>query len=171
MSQACATASCRCGRVNFALIGKPIVHASCYCDGCRTAGLRFAEGGSPAIVSDDGGTDVVLYRKDRVGPVAGTDLLREYRLTPASPTRRMVATCCNTPMFLEFTPGHWLTLYRGRLTGAIPPLEMRIMTRARPSGPPLPGDLPNYAAHPPRFMFRLLAAFGAMGFRKPQIAW
>ena len=32
------------------------------------------------------------------------------RLKPESPTRRMVAGYCDTPMFLDFTKGHWLTI-------------------------------------------------------------
>jgi hypothetical protein len=33
------------------------------------------------------------------------------RLKPESPTRRMVAGCCDTPMFLDFTKAHWLTIF------------------------------------------------------------
>jgi hypothetical protein len=33
------------------------------------------------------------------------------RLKPESPTRRMAARCCDTPMFLDFTKAHWLTIF------------------------------------------------------------
>ena len=167
-----ATASCRCGRVSVPVTGRPILHATCYCESCRTAGLAFAEApGAPAVVDGDGGTDLLLYRKDRIGRFSGGELLREHRLTPDSPTRRVVARCCNAPMFLDFTKGHWLSFYGGRVSGKIPPLDMRVMTADRPDGPALPDDVPNLAAHSARFMVRLLAAWVAMGFRRPKVLW
>jgi len=86
-------------------------------------------GGSPAsggagagiVVAEDGGTDYVLYRKDRIRCVRGGDLLEEGRLKPDSPTRRMFAPCCNTAMFVDVTVGHWLTLYRDRVPGDMTP--------------------------------------------------
>lgn len=170
--QADAKASCRCGRVSVPVTGRPILHTICYCDSCRTAGLGFAQApGAPAVVDDDGGTDLLLYRKDRIGRFSGGDLLREHRLTPTSPTRRVVATCCDTPMFLDFTKGHWLSFYTGRLSGETPPLDMRVMTADRPGGAPLPDDVPNLATHSARFMVRLLVAWVAMGFRRPKVVW
>ena len=41
----------------------------------------------------------------------GAGYLEEHRLKPDSPTRRVIATCCNSGMFLDFTKGHWLTMY------------------------------------------------------------
>jgi hypothetical protein len=134
--------------------------------------LAFAqEPDAPSVVGDDGGTNLMLYRKDRVGPITGGDLLQEHRLTPTSPTRRVVATCCNTPMFLEFTNGHWLSVYAGRLSGALPPLDMRVMTIDRLEQSPLPTDVPNYERQSAGFMWKLLTAWAAMGFRRPKVAW
>ncbi len=164
------TASCRCGQVAFAVDGRPIAHTACYCASCRTAGRAFEQApGATPVVADDGGTDLVLYRKDRVVLVGGADLLTEHRLKPDSPTRRMLATCCNTPMFLDFTKGHWLSLYRGRLPGNVPPLEMRVMTADRPAGVTLPDDVPNHAGHSGKFMWKLVSAWAAMGFRRPKV--
>ena len=171
-AQASEKCACRCGRVEATVAGKPILHAMCYCTSCRTAGLAFAqEPGAPSVVGSDGGTDFVLYRKDRAGRFTGGELLREHRLTPTSPTRRVVATCCNTPMFLEFTKGHWLSVYAGRLSGEIPPLEMRVMTSDRLDKNALPDDVPNYATQSARVVMKLLAAWAAMGFRTPKVAW
>jgi hypothetical protein len=166
------TASCRCGQVGFAIRGAPIMHVACYCTSCRTAGREFEQTlGSLPVVADDGGTDLVLYRKDRVFQTAGADRLSEHRLKPDSSTRRMVATCCNTPMLLEFTKGHWLTFYRGCLPAEIPALEMRVMTEDKPAAVTLHNDLPNYATHSGRFMWKLLSSWAAMGFRRPQVTW
>jgi hypothetical protein len=73
-------------------------------------------------------------------------------------------------MFLEFSGGHWLSLYRNRLPDGAPPLEMRVMTRDRREGVELPGDIPNYGTHSGKFMWKLLATWVAMGFRAPKVA-
>ena len=72
-------------------------------------------------------------------------------------------------MFLDFTKGHWLTLYRSRITGAFPPLEMRVMTADRREGVVLPQEVPSFTAHSGKFMSKLLAAWIAMGFRTPKV--
>jgi len=165
------TAACRCGGVVLEVVGAPIVHAACYCASCQAAGRRIEQlADAPPLVGADGGTDLVLYRKDRVRCVQGGERLDAHRLKPESPTRRMVAACCNSAMFLDFTKGHWLTVYRARLPDDVPPLEMRVMTADRREGVVLPDDMPNYAAHTGRFMWKLLTAWAAMGFRTSKVA-
>src|ERR1700739_1483277 len=105
------TASCRCGRTALEVEGDPILSTICSCESCRTAGQQFErEPGAAPVLRADGGVDYCLYRKDRVRLACGAEHLQERRLTPASPTRRVVATCCHSPMFLDFTPGHWLSV-------------------------------------------------------------
>jgi hypothetical protein len=118
----------------------------------------------------NGGTRFVLYRKDRVSFLKGTEFLKEFRLTPGSKTRRVVATCCNTPVFLEFQSGHWLSLY-GSLwpEGTLPPLELRTMTSDLPDPSVLPNDIPNGKRQSIAFFAKLLGAWIAMGFRVPKI--
>jgi hypothetical protein len=117
----------------------------------------------------DGGTPIVLYRKDRVQCKAGKEHLEEHRLKPDSPTRRIIATCCNSPMFLDFTKGHWLSVYRKRFPDGAPPTEMRIMTKDRRAGVVLSDDVPNYDKYPGSFMLKLMLAWVAMGFRRPDM--
>jgi len=165
------TASCRCGQVAFETTGKPIVSVSCHCRSCQEAGQQFEQlPAAPVVLDSDGGTGFVLFRKDRVRCTNGSETLEEHRLKPGSPTRRVVATCCNSPMFLEFRDGHWLSLYRNRLPDGAVPLEMRVMTRDRRDGVELPGDVPNYSTHSGKFMWKLLAAWVAMGFSAPKVA-
>jgi hypothetical protein len=164
------TASCQCGAVVLEVAGAPIVHTACYCASCQEAGRRIEQlYDAPPVLDADGGTDFVLYRKDRVRCVQGGERLEARRLKPESPTQRMVAACCNSAMFLDFTKGHWLTLYRARLSGPVPPLEMRVMTADRREGVVLPRDAPNYAAYAGKFMWKLLAARVAMGLRTPKV--
>ena len=127
--------------------------------------------GAPQVVDEHGATRFVLYRKDRVRFTRGGDLLREFRLKPDSPTRRVVATCCNTPAFLEFKGGHWLSVY-GLLwpEGTMPPVQMRTMTSDLPDPSVLPGDVPNLRKQSGSFFAKLLGAWIAMGFRSPKIA-
>ena len=125
--------------------------------------------GADSGLAEDGGTDYVLYRKDRVRCIQGAELFEERRLKPASPTRRMYARCCGTAMFLDFTKGHWLTIYRGRLPADMPPATMRMMTAERPEGVILPDDMTNYPGHSGRFILKLLGAWIAMGFKRPAV--
>lgn len=165
------TASCQCGAVTLEIVGKPIVAATCYCHSCQKAGHAFeALAGAPAVVGTDGGTPYLLVRKDRLAWLSGSDQLDEHRLTPDSPTRRFVSRCCNSPIALEFTKGHWLSVYSARIPeGERPPAEMRTMVKDRPEGVELADDALNYAGHSGKFMWRLLTAWAAMGFRAPPI--
>jgi hypothetical protein len=166
------TVTCRCGAVALEASGPPILAASCYCADCRRAGEGFAMlPGAPRTMDEDGGTPCVLYRKDRVRCVRGKEQLQEHRLTPASPTRRVVAGCCNTPMFGDFTKGHWLPLYRYRFAGGGVAPQMRIMTRSRRADVIFADDVPAYSGFPPRFLFKLLAAWAAMKFQKPRMTF
>jgi len=159
------TAACGCGRVVFEARGVPIVGAACCCSSCQTAGRQIEQLPSAAKVLDaDGGTSYLLYRRDRVACVKGGEHLREFRLTPDSPTRRMVADCCNSAMLLDFTKGHWLTMYRKRFSSGAPPIEIRVMTRDLPQNVQLANDVPNCRSHSGKFMWRLLNARIAMLF-------
>jgi hypothetical protein len=166
------TAACQCGGTAIEIVGAPILTAICCCESCRTAGqqLELAPG-APSVLRTDGGTDYCLYRKDRVKVVAGGEHLHERRLTPGSTTRRVVATCCNTPMFLDFTSGHWLTVYRNRIPGDAPRPAMRVMAKDVPPRAKFADGIPTYPTHPATFMFKLLVAWAAMGFRRPKITW
>ena len=170
--QGSLTASCRCGVVKLEATGAPIAHAACYCASCQEAGRRIEQlADAPPVLEADGGADYVLYRKDRVRCVQGGERLQAHRLTPDSPTRRMVATCCNSAMFLDFTKGHWLSMFRNRFSSGAPPLEMRVMTAERRADVVLADDVPNYPRHSSKFMLKLIAAWIAMGFRRPEISW
>src|SRR6201999_3224056 len=119
--------------------------STCYCNSCRTAALQFERDlHAPPTVNADGGVDYCLYRKDRVTIAQGADHLEEYRLKPESPTRRVVAKCCGSPMFVDFTPGHWLTIFRDRLSGQTPEPQVCVMTRDKSEGLPLSNAIPAY---------------------------
>jgi hypothetical protein len=164
------SAPCRCGKVELEIVGAPILRGICYCASCQEAGrlYRAAPGAESGLV-EDGGSDYVLYRKDRVRCSQGGELLEERRLKPDSPTRRMYARCCSTAMFVDFTKGHWLTVYRGRLPNNIPPATMRVMTAERPDGVILPDDMANYPGRSGKFILKLIGAWMAMGFRRPAV--
>jgi hypothetical protein len=159
-----ARVSCSCGQVQLQLDKTPILVAECHCTSCRTAGAQLRQ------LEANGGTQFVLYRKDRVHFTRGFELLREHRLTPSSPTRRVVASCCNTPVFLEFQRGHWLSVY-SRLWPANerPAIEMRTMISDRTDAPALPNDVPNARHQTFGFIAKLLGAWVAMGFKVPKL--
>lgn len=164
------TAVCQCGDVEFEVTGAPIACTICYCASCQEAGRRFeALPTAPAVLAPDGGTGYVLYRKDRVKCARGQENLVAYRLKPDSTTRRVVAACCNSAMFLEFTKGHWLTLYRNRFAEGAPAIEMRVMTADRRRDVEFTDDLPAYTGHSVKFLWKLLTAWIAMGLRRPNV--
>ncbi len=163
--------SCRCGAVRIVLEAAPFLAAVCYCDDCQAAGTRLAAlEGAPAVLDADGGTAYAMVRKDRVQIEFGEEHLAEFRLKPDAPTRRVVATCCNTPMFLDVSAAHWLTLYSDRMpASARRPVEMRVMTKYRNSDLPFPDAAPTYREHTLRFVFKVLGAWIAMGFGRPRL--
>jgi hypothetical protein len=166
------SATCQCGKVKFEAVGPPILTASCYCTSCQEAGRQFEQlASAPPVLDPDSGTSVILYRKDRVRCVMGQEHLEERRLKPHSPTRRVFATCCNSAMFLDFTKGHWLSMFRNRFPTGAPPLEMRVMTKERRVGVELADEVPNYPGRSGKFMVKLIAAWIAMGLRRPDITW
>jgi hypothetical protein len=103
-----------------------------------------------------------LYRKDRVKCSKGEQFLQNLRIREGSPTKRVVASCCNSAMFLDFERGHWLSLYRTRFVGDIPPVQMRIQTRFKPKDTEIPNDAPSYPAFPFKFIAKLISARIAM---------
>ena len=72
-------------------------------------------------------------------------------------------------MFLDFTKGHWLSMYRNRVPTGAPPLEMRVMTKERRIGVELGDELPNYNGRSGKVMLKLIASWIAMGLRRPEI--
>lgn len=164
--------SCTCGKVEIEVTGAPVVTAECCCTSCRAAGDKFeALPGAPTFRTPYKTTPYVLQRKDRVRFVRGTEHLREFRLTPTSHTRRVVAVCCNTPVFTEFQAGHWLSLYASLWPVASrPAMAMRTMAGDLPDASVLPADIPNLKGQSGGFFAKLLGAWIAMGFRVPKIA-
>lgn len=163
--------ACACGQVHIEVEKAPIVSAECHCNSCRAAGERLQSlPAAPPVLRENGGTHFVLYRKDRVRFTKGADLLKEFRLTRQSKTRRVVASCCNTPVFLELENGHWLSLYAGLWPkGTLPPLELRTMTSDLADASVLSNDVPNGKRQSLSFFAKLFGAWAAMGFKSPKI--
>ena len=154
MTDDISMARCRCGTVTLELRGAPIARTVCDCAYCRAAARALgALPGAAPIVNDSGGVAYVLFRKDRVRCTSGQSHLREHRLRPGAPTRRVVADCCNSFMFADFTRGHWLSLAQDRLdaTSAI-------------------ATTPQADRHSAGFLARLALTWMRMGFRVPKIA-
>lgn len=165
------TLSCACGQFHVELVGAPFITAECHCNSCREGGKRLESLPlSRSVTAENGGTPYVLYRKDRVRFPDGTALLRGYRLSEKAPTRRVVTTCCKTPVFVEFNGGHWLSLYASLWAGlTAPAMQIRTQTSDAPEGTKLDSSLPAGALTTAGFYSKLLAAWIAMGFKTPKI--
>lgn len=163
---ATAHASCACGNVAFGAIGPPIVSAICYCDDCQEAARRIeALPSAPCAREQDGGTGYLLYRKDRFYCIRGDQLLQNLRLRENSPTKRVIAGCCNSAMLLDFEKGHWFSVYRARFVNPPPP-QVRIQTRFAPTGTEIPNDIPAYSTFSLKLMAKLMLARVGMLLRR-----
>ncbi len=162
------TASCHCGQVELRATGDPIVTSMCYCDDCE-AGARHIEAlpDSRPVRNPDGGTSYILYRKDRISCSKGAPLLRSFKLVEKSAANRMVASCCNSAMFMNFDDGrHWVSAYRAQFQGELPQVQMRICTKFAAQKATLPPDIPSYSGYPLRLLAKLIAAWVPMLLRR-----
>lgn len=163
-------AACACGSVEIKATDTPIACAVCYCDDCQ-AGARHMEAlpGAPRVLDAAGGSAYVVYRKDRVCCIKGAALLEPYKIRATSATNRVVASCCNSAMLLNFDDWkHWVDIYRARIRGPAPPVQMYMCTRfasAVTDGPP---DVPQFQGYPIRLLAKLIKARLAMSLTWPR---
>lgn len=162
--------NCACGNVTLELSGVPILCAECHCNSCRRAAEVIEKiSKSSRVRASNGGTPYVLYRKDRIHCTAGEENLKDFALGESAPTRRVIASCCNTPLFLEFKRGHWVSLYASLWPASqVPAMDERTMTSDLADRSVLSDDLPNAKTQSLFFMTKLLKAWIAMGFRTSQ---
>jgi hypothetical protein len=84
-----------------------------------------------------------------------------------SATNRVVASCCDSAMFVNFDDArHWVCVYRARFQGEVPPVQMCICTKFKPHNVNLPPDIPSYSGYPARLIAKLVAARVAMLLRR-----
>lgn len=148
---------CQCGLVECQGHGAPFLCAACYCDHCQEAAKQIEAGGrGPPVADPDGGTALCLIRNDKFTVERGIELLRPHHREPSSSTSRMVTSCCNTAMFLEFSDGRfWKSAMLSRIVGTKPKIEMRLCTRYRTSVLPWPDNAPRHAGFPVHSLLRV----------------
>jgi hypothetical protein len=153
-------AYCACGGVELEGRGAPMVSLACYCDDCQAAGkLIEALPNGRSGMRADAGTVSVLFRKDRVRCVRGSELLVEHRLRPSSPGARLVAACCNCSMSARFDnwfPHVPLRTFSRNVELMKP--EICIFTRYAPDATRILHDVPRHAGISPGFALKLAAA-------------
>ena len=159
--------TCRCGEVVFELTGKPIMVSVCHCDDCQRASRELeALPGAPKILDPAAGTAYVLHRRDRAVCTKGAERLEDHTIEREKDTKRVVAGCCQTPMYLDFAPGHWQSWFRDRWPEPAPRIQMRVQTRFAPADAVFPDAVPRSKTYPLGFIFRLLGS--RMGYRVPE---
>jgi hypothetical protein len=166
MTDAAKSVRCACGAVEVEAQGPPIAGVVCYCDDCQTAAQQIeAMQNAPPFRGRDGGTPLIVYRKDRMRYVRGRDRLQRIKLSEGSATNRWVASCCNSAMMLDFDDGkHWVDIYRARFVRDPPPIEMRVCTKFATGGIDNPEGLPVARRYSVHFIARLIMARLAMVF-------
>ncbi len=135
----------------------------------RRCQIAVASRGSIFSGGQTAGTRFVLYRKDRV------PLHKRRRAAQRVPSQArvedapVVATCCNTPVFLDFQNGHWLSLYACLWPqDRLPPLDLRTMTSDLPDGSVLPDDVPNGKRQTIWFFAKFLGAMDRDGIQNSE---
>jgi len=163
--------TCNCSGVKIEVTGPPIISSVCHCDDCQrgSAQLELLPG-APKILDRWGGTPYVLYRKDRIRLLQGRELLVAQRIEGEKNTKRIVASCCNSPVLLDFEPGHWVSMYQQRFDPQVPRARMRVQTRFMTSDDRPDDGLPLHQGFPFGMIARLLAAWLAMGFGRPKVS-
>lgn len=163
--------TCECAQVAIELDGAPLICAECHCNSCRQAAKRLEQLPlTRPMLEGNAGTQFVLYRKDRIQFLRGQHLLEAFRLGPKAPTRRVISRCCNSPVFLEFQSGHWLSLYASLWPEETRPTpQLRTMTGDRTDHMALDDAVPASTLQTWRFYAKLLGAWIAMGFKSPEI--
>ena len=148
---------------------EPIVVSACYCDDCQAAAERLAASAASAPApSADGGTEFMVFRRDRIACTRGVDHLEATKLTQASKTRRMIAGCCATPMYVAFDDRRpWVSALRAPFVADAPPVEMLICTRFRRSEDRASDSLPSHPGYPLAMILRILAAWPSTLFSRP----
>lgn len=166
------TLACACGKFHLEVDDEPFITAECHCNSCRTAAQRLSKlPPSRVMTATNGGVPYVLYRKDRVRFPDGTGALTSFKLSDKTPTRRILTTCCNTPVFLEFQGAHWLSIFAGMWPEAQrPAMQIRTQTGDVPAGTTLDSRLPSGGMVTAGFYGKLLGAWIAMGLKTPKIA-
>ena len=162
-------AQCRCGAVEIGAWSNPLVVAACYCDDCQAASGRLAASANGApVASADGGTEFMVFRRDRIACTRGAENLQSMKLTAATKTWRMIARCCETPMYIAFDDKRpRVSALRAGFGAGAPAVEMRICTRfRRPENKPEDG-LPEHPGYPAAMILRILAAWPGMLFGRP----
>jgi len=156
--------TCNCRSVKIELTGEPMLVNICHCDDCQrgSAQLELLPG-APKILDGYGGTPYVLYRKDMLKLVQGRELLVDHRIDGEKNTRRVVASCCNSPVLLDFEPGHWVSIYQRRFEAPAPPARMRVQTRFMPSAQKPADGIPLHRGFPFSMIVKLLTSRIAMG--------
>jgi hypothetical protein len=165
MTESRTFVECSCGQVTIELYGSHIYCTACHCDDCQAAAHALeAMPASGPVMDPFDGTHYILHRKDRYA-ILGEEKLLPHRLRTDSPTRRMVTSCCASPMFLAFDNSqHWITAYRSRVRGDAPPLQSRISTKFRTQAESLPDDAPAYRTFPLKMIVRILLCRVQMAF-------
>jgi hypothetical protein len=160
-------ARCACGNVELEVVGKPMICVACHCADCREGSRRIeALPNAGSILDSYGGTQHVLYRKDRIKYLKGTQSLKNLKVDDDSPNR-VYAECCNSYLLLDLPiPMHWVPICRNRFQGEVPALEMRINAKFKPGVVDIPRDVPVYPSFPLKFVTKLLGSKIAMMFHR-----
>ncbi len=157
--------TCRCGTVRLSASGRPSGATICHCAECQTAAMIFERRFNAPVADSEGGTFHVLWRKDRLTCQSGSDKLAAHKLDPKSPTDRVIATCCGTPMYLDRKGRPWVGVFADRVPDqARPDPELRVYAKDRVEAGQHADGVRTYPGYSRRMLFRRWHAIWRSGF-------
>ena len=163
MSKENYVSECKCGTVRYEATARPACNVVCYCDDCQSAGrVLVEESGCENPLDPDGGTSFSTFLEKDWKCVAGAEQVESHKLRENSPTTRFIASCCQTPIYLKYGPGFWVSTFRAPFTNELPKLNWRIKTSHRTSSLPFPDDIARFKGFP----LRLYAALYRTKWRR-----
>ena len=150
---------CKCGQVRFMASAEPACNVVCYCVDCQSAARSLMdERGCENPLEPDGGTSFSTFLEKDWACVAGAEHIKGHKLKEDSRTTRYIAGCCQTPLYLKYGPGFWVSTFRGAFKSEIPNLQWRLKTSHRNSSLPYPDELPRFKGFPFRLYWALYRA-------------
>lgn len=157
--------TCRCGAAHLRASGQPSGATICHCAECQTAAMIFENRFETSVADAEGGTFHILWRKDHLTCVSGAEHLAAHKLASNSPTDRVIATCCGTPMYLDRKGRPWVGLFADRVPEHVRPMpEMRVFAKDRVDSGPHADGVRTYAGYSRRMLMRRWRAILRSGF-------
>ena len=149
--------TCKCGKVEIELVGRPYFRVECHCADCRQAAQAIEGLAAPlghSYTNDLGGSDLCAWMDDAISFKQGHENLAYFEVVAGSGTRRLVSTCCHTSIGYTFEGQKSSTPFVCFTTHSVfPPIKQALSCRINCASPgTIPKDEVNTAKTVPPYL-------------------